>query len=884
MKDIGYVTLLQMILTYGNVNQQELTYSLGVDKTIVNRYVHGKLPLKKALRLNEFQQRLFVEGTKIETGQVVLNNKLCEDFYNCLMHHGFAIDEKIKNCYKKRDEEGGKKAFIQALIEAADKSREKGINGDGIDKLNSVEETGVSLQSDDISIESLNFFIGREDMLKEIETKLDAHAFAIICGIGGMGKSKCAQKYAFEGLKSKKYERVQQLYFETDLTTTMLGLRFCQNDDQYENDEEHLEANLRLLSKIDKSNLLIIDNFDAQPNNEDKAILKRLKELKIHVLITTRNMKMDKEDYIIMISPLSDSEQMSLFERHYGSLKESSKPGMSKIFQLTEGHTMLIELVAKTMRDNVMSTEEMFESLNDANDGDMGEISIDKDNEYENDRIYSYIAKLFDSSKIDEEGKKLLIQLTLSGVAGLRLRVLKKLGQDIKVVQNLVNQSWIIRESKSSPMDDRVHLHTAIRTAVLGSAKPKLSDLKEYIAVVVAACNNKFDEEYSKEDKHNLRNIVKNAGDKFLNEYTVKEADLLKTQAAVLKDANESKASLESALSFYQKCIDLFKKNSATSKSNQAVPLAGLYVDCGDVSAQLSDYMHAIQYYRSGIELFTKGKDYSGKAVAYNKLANFYRKASKYEEAKEAFSMAEEIVKEYELDDLFLKAEILNNMGILYLNLRDYNKALNYYYDAMHIRENLNKSERRDKAIAYSYQNIGTAYQKKGDFENAIKWHEKALNLRKEVYGPNHQILSDSLNMLGNDITELVHYTNGRCSYSYNDAKENLDKALDLREKQLGSMHTSVAWSYQSHGIWHFYQGHTEEAISCFNKCLQIRQDKLGSNHAYTAEAFYWLGVANEKTEKEQAINFLRKAESIQKSLKLDSALKQTRSQLRKLK
>ena len=63
-------------------------------------------------------------------------------------------------------------------------------------------------------------------------------------------------------------------------------------------------------------------------------------------------------------------------------------------------------------------------------------------------------------------------------------------------------------------------------------------------------------------------------------------------------------------------------------------------------------------------------------------------------------------------------------------------------------------------------------------------------------------------------------------------------------------MHTSVAWSYQSHGIWHLYQENTEEAINCFNKCLQIRQDKLGSNHAYTAEAFYWLGVANEKTEK----------------------------------
>ena len=898
-KRIRYATLLKIIVLKFDVIQREFEESLGVDTTTISKYVRGKSKLKNELTPNVFQQSVFVEDKKPGRGQVLLDNKLCEVFYDFLVNNGFQIDSEIANSYNERCKQDGNRAFIQTLVKAANQSREDNIKGNGIDVFDPSDNisnandsftssTVVSLLSDQISQESLSSFIGREDMLKEIEAKLNAHAFAIICGIGGMGKSKCAQKYAFDGLKSKKYDCIQQLYFETDLTTTMLGLRFYQNDDKFDTDEEHLEANLRLLSKIDEKTLLIIDNFDAQPDDCDKSIIKRLKEMRIHVLITTRNMEMDKEEVTIKISPLSNSEQRSLFEIHYGSLKGLSETEMQEIFGLTEGHTMLIELVAKTMREHVLLPDEMLESLVSVNDGDVGEISIDKDNEYENDRIYSYIAKLFNTTNIDEEGRKLLMQLSLSGVAGLRLRVLRKLGLETRVVQNLVKQSWIIRDFTPMPRYDRVHLHTAIRTAVWGSIKPVLSDLKAYIEAVANACKDSSDKEYTKEDKHDLRNIIKNAGDKFLDEYSEAEADLLYTQATILKDANESKASLESALSFYLKCIDFYEKKSKTSKSNQTVSLAELYVDCGDVSAQLSDYKKAIQYYQNGIELFAKGKDYYGRAKAYNKLANFYRKASNYAEAEKAFStakeMTERIVKKDELKVMFLQADILNNMGILYINKRDYSKAFDHYCDALHIRESLEKTERRDKELAYSYQNIGTVYQKRGDYENAIIWHEKALNLRKEVYGPNHQILSDSENMLGNDKTELVHSTGGKCIYSYEDAKKHLDKALKLRKEQLGKMHTSVAWSYQNIGIWHIYQGHTEDAIEYFQNCLQIRRDKLGNRHAYTAEALYWLGVAYENIQKEKARIFLLEAEDIQKKLDLSPALKLTRSHLKKLK
>lgn len=86
---------------------------------------------------------------------------------------------------------------------------------------------------------------------------------------------------------------------------------------------------------------------------------------------------------------------------------------------------------------------------------------------------------------------------------------------------------------------------------------------------------------------------------------------------------------------------------------------------------------------------------------------------------------------------------------------------------------------------------------------------KKALEIRQEIYPDNEPIIAASLTMIGNDYTQAAKNDS---SYHFNDAFEYFAKGLEIRKLTLGETHPDTAWSYQSIGLWHFYQGEYEEA------------------------------------------------------------------------
>ena len=105
---------------------------------------------------------------------------------------------------------------------------------------------------------------------------------------------------------------------------------------------------------------------------------------------------------------------------------------------------------------------------------------------------------------------------------------------------------------------------------------------------------------------------------------------------------------------------------------------------------------------------------------------------------------------------------------------------------------------------------------------------------------------------------------------------------MEIRTLTLGETHPDTAWSYQSIGLWHFYQGEYEEAIENYLKCLSIRKTILQPSHAYTAEISYLLGEAYLKINQiHSAKEHLLLAEKIQASLHKVKALEKTQHLLK---
>ncbi len=115
-----------------------------------------------------------------------------------------------------------------------------------------------------------------------------------------------------------------------------------------------------------------------------------------------------------------------------------------------------------------------------------------------------------------------------------------------------------------------------------------------------------------------------------------------------------------------------------------------------------------------------------------------------------------------------LQAKSLNLMGVVYRNLGNYDKSLNYYKNALRIAEAVNDSNQ----IAYSYNNIGGLFRLEGNNKLALENILKALNVFER--------LNDKAGMAFCTINIGLIYSRQQ---NYIKALEYLNRTITLRDE-----------------------------------------------------------------------------------------------------
>ncbi|CAF4687816.1 unnamed protein product, partial [Didymodactylos carnosus] len=83
-------------------------------------------------------------------------------------------------------------------------------------------------------------------------------------------------------------------------------------------------------------------------------------------------------------------------------------------------------------------------------------------------------------------------------------------------------------------------------------------------------------------------------------------------------------------------------------------------------------------------------------------------------------------------------------MGLVYKNQGDYEKALKYYEKSLEIK--LISLPPNHPDIATTYNNIGLVYDNQGDYEKALKYYEKDLEISLISLPPNHPDIATTYN------------------------------------------------------------------------------------------------------------------------------------------
>nr|XP_058959983.1 uncharacterized protein LOC131786940 [Pocillopora verrucosa] len=259
--------------------------------------------------------------------------------------------------------------------------------------------------------------------------------------------------------------------------------------------------------------------------------------------------------------------------------------------------------------------------------------------------------------------------------------------------------------------------------------------------------------------------------------------------------------------------------------------VAASYNKLGTVYRHLGDFQQAKDYYARALDIRLKqlGPQHVDVASSYNKLGTAYRKLGDFQEAQDYYARSLDIrLKQLGPEHVDVAASY-NNLGTVYSDLVDFQQAQDYYVRALDIRLKQLGPEHVDVTASYnnldvasSYNKLGTAYRKLGDFQQAQDYYARSLDIRLKQLGPEHLDVASSYNKLGTVYRNLGDFQQAQDYYA---------RALDISLKQLGPDHLGVGKIYVNIGDAHNEQGHDGEAKRNYDRALAIYVRSLGPEH-----------------------------------------------------
>ena len=171
-----------------------------------------------------------------------------------------------------------------------------------------------------------------------------------------------------------------------------------------------------------------------------------------------------------------------------------------------------------------------------------------------------------------------------------------------------------------------------------------------------------------------------------------------------------------------------------------------------------------------------------------------------------------EIWKALEEEDLpeGLEGTLANDLGLLYQDKGEWDKAIEYYQRSLAIKEKVGD----EHGMSTTFNNLGEVYRVKGEWDKAIEYFERDLAICEKV-GDEHGMAS-TFNNLG-----LVYQDKGE----WDKAIEYFERDLAICEK-VGDEH-GMAPAFNNLGLVYDAKGEWDKAIEYYQRSLEIKE-KVG--------------------------------------------------------
>lgn len=701
-------------------------------------------------------------------------------------------------------------------------------------------------------------FVGRERELAEIRSLFaQGDPEVVLTGLGGMGKTELAVRFGqnHPGL-------VYFVRFDTNFTRTLANMVHSIRPRLVE-EELRLEESilvkkvLTILERSSPDDLLIIDNADS-----DTGVLADLlkdpgyqliQKLPLKLLLTTRS----AADRSIYVAPMPEEPLFQIFRNHGASLTEKQ---MCELIDAVNGHTLTIDLIARTLADNwvPVSVQEMLDAVRNStlSEEDFPEVGTDYNGDLEQLHIYQRLKGVFQVAGIPPLEQQILRCATLLPAAGMDVRLFRDaLTPELRrLFPGLGRRGWL------SAANRLLTIHPVVRLVCRTELTPTDTDCAPFLdslwtryapaqyrpdhyaqmAELFTLAHDRLNSPHCR--RLNYSGILLNTLNQYPQLHDLYYPRLPALEAALPPNSTD----LATAYNYYGVALgELGRYSDALAYGQKAlsikqaelpadsVELAYSYNNVGSAQGCLGDYHTALENQLKAYQILKKAlpPDHPDLVKSCNHVGATYNDLGRHPKALEYSQMALDICKRALSPEHPLLASTFDNVGLTYSQLGHYQQSLEYRQLALNIRKTVLPPEHPD--LAFSYHSLGHSYGELGQHHDALEYHRKALAIREKALPPGHPDLASSQDLIGITYGALgKHHHALKCH----------EKALAIREKALPPEHPELARSYNNLGYTYGNLGDHPRALEYHQKALSIREKALPPEHPDLAFSYNNLG------------------------------------------
>ncbi len=259
------------------------------------------------------------------------------------------------------------------------------------------------------------------------------------------------------------------------------------------------------------------------------------------------------------------------------------------------------------------------------------------------------------------------------------------------------------------------------------------------------------------------------------------------------------------------------------------------------------EYVKAIPLMEQYVDLIVEefGADSDRYVTVINDLGGMYRNIGDFEKAESTFNKALEITANKVGNKSIQYATITTNLACMYRFLNDFDKAEKLFLSAIDIYESNDmikslmacdkcvytpeqterakelKNEILERSTLYANvcNNIGVLYQDMKDFEKALLYHNKSLDLLHNT--SNFEYIAITLNNFINIYLQ---------EHRYDDAIKVAKESLSILEAHCTKEHPFYSTTLNNLGAIYFHQKQYKDALKCFEEVKKDLVHTFGEN------------------------------------------------------